>query len=294
MPGPDRKRLLASLPGEFLLQDVARDGRVVAERTAQRNEMMARVAGDAREKSLSWLDGSMPADISRDGGLVLFTETGAGSNGIESAYVRRTDGADAVRLGEGHALALSPDGTLAAVRRGSETILLPTGPGQSGRVSSAGVDFEGGATFFPDGRRLLLSGKSAGTSRLYESDVEGGETRAVTSEGISLPEGAHTVSPDGKSAAARDSEGEWRVVALAKDSGASSRPVASLRPGEVPVRWSAEGGPCSSSRPTGPCLDSTRSRDAASPSRNSGLARESFRALTERPASGRTAATSPT
>jgi eukaryotic-like serine/threonine-protein kinase len=232
------ERVLATLPGEFILQDVDGNGRVLLEKVTERTEMLGHAAGATGERNLSWLDGSVPADISADGSAVLFTETGTGRGEVETTYLRRTDGSGAVRLGEGYALALSPDGKWAVVRRGTETILLPTGVGQSRSISEDRVEFTDGATFSPDGEHLLLSGSAARVHRLYRQDLAGGEIRPITPPGVFLPEGAHTISPDGSSVAATDAQGHWAIHPL---DGGAARPIVGLAEGEKPVRWSADG-----------------------------------------------------
>jgi hypothetical protein len=235
------ERTIATFPGSFLLQDVARNGRILADRIAQHAPMMSRAPGEKLETDLSWLDASVPADISADGKSVLFTETGVGGGESRSVFLRATDGAPAVRLGEGRALALSPDGLWALSRRNESTILLPTAAGQPRPVNASGVDFERGATFFPDGR-LLLSGSSPGHRiRLYSLKLEEGEPRPVTPDDALIPEGAHTVSPDGASVAASDLVGRWSIYSLAGTSAGKARPIAGLRARETPIRWSADG-----------------------------------------------------
>ena len=290
--GPER--ILVSLPGEFLLQDISRDGRVLAERLAERAEMILVGAGQAGERNLSWLDGSIPADISPDGGTVLFTETGAGSGSVDFVYLRKTDASDAVRLGEGFALALSPDGKWALARRGDETILMPTGAGQPRPITAGGIAFHRGGTFSPDGRRLLLSGTSAGASRLYERDIEGGAVRAVTAAGVFLDEGIHTAS--------RTASPSWRETRPTRGRSTSSaparRPPRARSPDCGKGRSRSAGrrtaAVSSCSRRAGASLASTPRPGAGSSTRRSGPFRSCIRRPTARPASMATAATSRT
>src|SRR5262249_11372678 len=120
-----RRRRIASLPGVFYLHDVSREGGLLMERNSWEPAMAGLLSGDANERDLTWLDGSWPpADISADGRLVLFTESGAGGGPARSVYLWKADDAQAVRLGDGTALALSPDGQWAlATIPGSQTAL---------------------------------------------------------------------------------------------------------------------------------------------------------------------------
>ncbi len=112
-------------------------------------QLAARVDGlfgnDGKQHELSWLDYTYPAELSADGKTLLFDEEGGGGSlalfQIERAtrtrvYIRKTDGSPAVLLGEGGALALSPDGKWAIAETQdspSQFKLLPTGAGQSQR-----------------------------------------------------------------------------------------------------------------------------------------------------------------
>ena len=67
--------------------------------------------GATKERDLSWLDYSYPADLSADGKTLLFDEEGIGG-GVQygdvqdltyAVYIRNTDGTPAIRLGEGGA-----------------------------------------------------------------------------------------------------------------------------------------------------------------------------------------------
>src|SRR5438132_3544616 len=73
-------------------------------------EMVALTAGHATESNLSWFDYSLPHDLSADGKTILFEETMLGFQ--YQTYIRDADGSAPVRLGEGDAFALSPDGKL--------------------------------------------------------------------------------------------------------------------------------------------------------------------------------------
>ena len=236
------ERLVATLPGNFVLHDIAASGLVLAERVAQRGEMLARAPGETQERSLAWLDASVPADVSPDGRAVLFTETGSGTRGVATAFLRKTDGSDPIRLGEGSALALSPDGKWALIARQADRILMPTGAGEPRTITGRGVEFsDGGGTFFPDGHRVLLSGSEAGRGRLYEWDIETGRLRPATAEGVSLRPSFHTISPDARLVAAQGANKEWAIFPLDPAATVSPRSIAGLRPAEEPIRWSADG-----------------------------------------------------
>jgi Tol biopolymer transport system component len=239
MDSSGRQRLITRLLGDIHIDDIARDGRILAHRSATRGSMFARTGADAPEADLSWLDASTLADISADGNLLVFTETMAAGRPNYGVYIRRTDGSPAVRLGDGRAFALSPDGkwVLATIRGGQPRIvLLPTGAGERREIASSVVtDFRGG-TFFPDSHRLVYAGHVPGEgSRLFVSDADGATPRPIGPAGLDVE--FPVVSPDGRMVAATNAEGEVFVIPLG---GGESIPVIAAEPGELPIQWSSD------------------------------------------------------
>ncbi|MGH9364642.1 MAG: protein kinase domain-containing protein, partial [Thermoanaerobaculia bacterium] len=199
-----KQRLLTRITGVLTLQDVSRDGRALMTHDSNRQGMLGRAPGEQKERDLSWLDWSQARDISADGRTLLFSESGEGGGAGYSVYVRKTDGSPAVRLGEGRAQALSPDGkwALSIVRLASEpqVVLYPPGTGEMKALPRDGLTVQL-AQWLPDGNRILLTAIEAGRgARLYLWDLSGGKPRAFTPEGYRTF--ARTVSPDGKLVAA--------------------------------------------------------------------------------------------
>lgn len=198
------RRLVETFAGDFALHDVAREGRLLLERITTENEMVGHFSGETTDRTLSWLDGSRPADISADGTTVLFTEFAQGGGPMKAVYKRKMDGSPAVRLGEGTALALSPDGAwaLSAPTAGAaQLVLLPMGPGQPRFLALPGIRLIGsGACFFPDGEEILLRARdSRGVIRLYVYEILSGKARPISPGGIQ-PQRPFSLAPDGKTA----------------------------------------------------------------------------------------------
>jgi hypothetical protein len=181
--------------------------------------------------------------------MVLFDETGEGGGASYAVYLRATDESPAVRLGDGHALALSPDGRWALSTPQSEPaqlVLLPTGAGTPRGIPTGAFDAVLRAAFLPGGERLVLSANEPGRAlRLYVQRAEGGAPRPITPENV----GAEwAVSPDGLRVAAVDARGA--LVAYAVDGGgggaggggaADPAPIPGAIAGDSPVRFSPEG-----------------------------------------------------
>lgn len=192
-------RVVARMAGNTSLHDIAPDGRMLIARTDDRSGIAVRAPGDAAERDLSWLDSSNFADMSRDGRTILFYEHGVGGGRNGSTYVRGTDGTPAVRLAEGLARALSPDGRWAIVHVGGlpHFDVIPTGPGEAFRLERAGLALLA-ARWLPDGQNVVVRARArSGPARLYLLDIRGSAVRPLTPEGLDVGDAAWAISPDG-------------------------------------------------------------------------------------------------
>ncbi len=234
-----RRRVIAESAGT--LHDVARDGRVLLARDSVRARMVVLPPGETRERDLSWLDGTLPVNISTDGTTLLFHEAAEGGGGTGIVYVCKTDGSPPVRLGEGYALALSPDkrSALATPMSFSQLTLLPTGAGQARRLEPGPIESYQSARFLPDGKRILFAGSEKGRrARLYVQDLAGGAPRPVTAEGAGAGFHGVVVSADGRFATGPAPGSGFARYPL---EGGSPLPIEGLAEGEFPVQWSADG-----------------------------------------------------
>jgi hypothetical protein len=223
------------------LYDVSRDGqRVLLMRGTPRASIVTFVSGAAQERELSWFDHSAVADLSADGGTLLFSEWGEGVGGTLTVFLRKTDGSDAIRLGEGRPLALSPDRRWAlAVQQTSppEFLLLPTGPGEIRKLPRGVVtEYLDWAAWSADGRRVFFAGQQTdGVRRTYVQDIGGGDPRPVTPEGLV----GTLLSPDGQHVVAIDRYGEYYLCPVAN--AGEPRPLDGYLDGDILIQWSADG-----------------------------------------------------
>ncbi len=238
-----RERLVMPSTGNLTLQDVSPSGRLLLSQTSLRWALMVS-RKDQPPRDLSWMDGSVFADLSEDGSTVLFLEVGvaqAAQKMGSAIYLRKTDGSPAIKLGEGSVSRLSPDGRFVLAAPGSdfsgELLLLPTGSGETRKVPLGGVTLSGDPLFFPDGQRLLLRGRAeGGKDRLFVLDPgAGGKTQPVTPEGAGEN---YLLSPDGKQLVADDAQHRLMLYRIA---GGEPRAVPGLQPADVPVGWTADG-----------------------------------------------------
>jgi serine/threonine protein kinase/Tol biopolymer transport system component len=233
------KRLLAREPGTLTLQDVTRDGRVLLTRDVERVGMVGVPPGGTKETDLSWLDWSAPQDLSGDGKTLLFTESGEGGGEHYSAYSRSTDGAPAVRLGSGSAYALSADKKWVLASQPGvplESVLLPTGAGESRRLNHNGVLLLR-AHWMPDSKRYVFIGNEKDRAlRLWVQNVNSDKPTPIAPEGVRATQ--WVISPDGNEVAAVLSDRKGYLFPVA---GGDPKPITGFPEGFIPVSWSDDG-----------------------------------------------------
>jgi len=242
-----KERMVLRLPGALMLFDIWKDGRVLMMRASWRRELVGMINGEAKQRDLSWLDYSYPAGLSGDGKTLLFDEEGGGgslayskSGGLSYAvYIRNTDGSPAVLLGEGGAMALSPDGKSVIAQTQdspSQLKLLTTGAGEARDLTKDNVNHTW-SRWFPDGKRILFSGNEPGQGvKLYVFDLATSKSQAVTPEGVDG--NAFFVSPDSQWIAGIGPDRKGYLYPVA---GGEPKVIPGLNPGEQPITWSADG-----------------------------------------------------
>jgi hypothetical protein len=183
------ERVVGTFPGEVALAD-SRRGRTLMSSTHSRRELVAGGAALGGESNLSWQDWTMPRALHR--GLLLFEEQRGGSANRYRMYLRSLEGASApVRLGEGHALDLSPDGRWVLYQpAGSGPLaLMPTGPGAS-RTLPPPPGLSIFWAHFAAAGWILIEGSRDGERWLYRQEIDGGPARPLTARPVSAGVGA--------------------------------------------------------------------------------------------------------
>jgi serine/threonine protein kinase len=217
-------RKVFSVQGAADIMDISRTGNVLVAQGDERLHITLLDRAGTMARDLSWLDWSLVRDITPDGKRILFDETGAGGGEQHGVYIRDTDGSPAVRLGDGTAIAFSPDGryVLAAVGSRNSIQLLPVGAGDVQQISVEGLQVQW-ADWFPDGTSLCLTASEPGQGvRLYRLDLKTGAWSRISDDQASGFQEAR-VSRDGRSAVTLGSEGEF-VLYLVEDGSRQSLP----------------------------------------------------------------------
>ncbi len=236
-----RERVVGRMLGDFTLHDVDPRGRLLLDKRVRRSSVVALPPGESRERDVSWLDGTGLVDLSTDGRQILMMEYG-GSPGVQTMYLRKTDGSPAVRLGDEGGVALSPDGRWVLALPGilgtvDHIVLVPTGAGPRRELRDASIrSFSDHGAWFPDGRRIVVVGGEAHRERLFVWDIEMSAPPRPLSPERDL--GWPVVSSNGASVAVTV-VGEG-IVLYAVDGG-PSRILKGGATGDRPLRFSADG-----------------------------------------------------
>ena len=231
-----RVRKILDLPSGMTLQDVAPDGRVLVSLDEER-VALATTARDGKPVDLSWRDWSIAKDISKDGQSILFEDASEVSGPHYSVAIRRIDGSSPVKLGEGSAGGLSPDGKWAiSILSGTpgRITLFPVGPGQPRTIPAPGLEkiHNGSAHFLADGKRITINANEPGHGvRCYLLSLDGGKPVPVTPEGVT----GGVVSSDGQYILANNGS-----EAIYPTAGGEPRSIPGIEPGFIPMQWSED------------------------------------------------------
>ena len=231
------QRLISQTGGIIVMQDVARDGRVLLSTVNSRLGILYLPPNGSAQHDLAWLDSSLLYELSNDGKSALFVELSNGQGRNSAIYMRKTDGSPAIRLGYGNRPSISPDGKwVACIHNEGERsglMLLPTGPGESRFPKIEGIHFDG-VEWLPDNKRILFTGNETGHAiRTWIYEVEENKWTPLTQEGTR----GTRVSPDGRWFVTVDAH----KLLLSPLGGGESKTILDLQNGESAVRWSGDG-----------------------------------------------------
>jgi serine/threonine protein kinase len=241
-----KERLVLRLPGMLRLHDVSRNGQVLLSKEVWRTDIQLRGSGDSAERRLPWLDSAVLSDLSPDGKEMAFGEYGEASVApagySNQSYLRKTDGAAAVKLGNGYGPMFSPDTRSVVVFMSDppHLAILPTGVGETKNLDSSGIRQFYSQGWMPDGKEIYFAGNDGHEWRMYVQDLAGGKPRAFT-RSISIKEQnyeANLVSPDGKQAFARSLSGTGLLYPV---DGGEAHAVPGLLSEDCWANWSSDG-----------------------------------------------------
>jgi Tol biopolymer transport system component len=238
-----KSRLVYRSAGSMALHDVSAGGDLLVSLLSRQSSVICRGPDASTETNLAWHDASEVTDISPDGRTVLIQDAETGSRRAGAFYIRKMDGSPAIRLGDGTAVAFSPDAkwVLAEPPNSRRTlVMVPTGAGEPKSIS---VPFDLSQWwFFPDGRRILVAGITPeGKPRIYSIDLDGKSYRQVAPDGVDTFLGEVPISPDGKLIAAQGGPSNAIVMQLYPVDGGAPRTVPGFESDDVVIRWAGDG-----------------------------------------------------
>ena len=237
------RRVLANLPASVELYDVSRQGSALLSAGSVRWGILGAAPGDSQERDLSCLDGGVVMGISSDGRLIAATVTGEGAGPKGSVYTRKTDGSPPLRLGDGTAYGISPDGKWVSgyvvddngLRR---FVLFPTGAGEEITVDVPGVKPAALFGWLSGDQHYLVTGRLPNKKyQCFAWDARRGTVQPVCPEGT--PDRFDiSASPDGSKVLNAGIDGNsWFVYPVA---GGPAQEVKGIGRDEIPTGWRAD------------------------------------------------------
>ena len=240
-----QERIVLRLPGMLRLHDISRDGATLLSKDLWRSDLMFRGGNEKSERNLSWLDYAQLRDITDDGKMVSIADWGQAAGTSALAFVRKTDGSPAVKLGAWDEPVLSPDGRRVLAVEGAtvgtgKPSVVPIGVGEIQKFDVDAIQNVQSMGWMPDGKSFYYGADDGHGFRMYLQDLAGGKPRAVTPV-ITVKSyyfETHLASPDGKFLFARDTNGKAKLYPVA---GGEPSDVAGLMPDDVWITWTKNG-----------------------------------------------------
>lgn len=239
-----KRRVVTRMPGHAVIYDIARDGRALVRTDRREVGILGLAPGATEERELSCLDNSTLSGISDDGRMIAATVLGESGGPKGSVYLRKTDGTPPVRVGDGTAVHLSPDGNWVAAYTSLDALsrrytLLPTGAGEEHELAIADLG-KVNVVFgwSEDGQTLYLLGPAKGQEHKWRHYAW--NSRAATLRPIgpdTLEDRIGFTSPDRRQVLARGADLQWIIYPVA---GGPIRPVRGLSEHDIPIGWRAD------------------------------------------------------
>ena len=230
-----KERSITNVPGGMWLEDM-RNGTALMITHQERLGIRGLAPGAKQEVELGWFGWSIVRDISRDGKQILFEEEGEGGGPNYTVFLRNSDGSPPVRIGEGNAEAISPDGKWVVTKpaKGHNLTLVPTGAGEARQLTHDEISYSS-ARYLTDGLHLLATGIESGHgARDYLIDVNTGDSKPITPEGII----GTRISPDGREIAVIGPDRKRGIWPL---DGSGFKPIPDLDPKYGVIGWASDG-----------------------------------------------------
>jgi hypothetical protein len=230
------QRNVGQAPGILTVRDISSDGRVLITVESRRLEMAGKISNEETERDFSLTDWSRIQQISGDGSLLLFDESGEGSGSHPVSYIRNTTTGQIVRLAEGWAQGLAPGGGAALLisEDRKQLLTVPISGGAAHALDEDGLQHQW-ARFFPDGEHLLTLASTADEPlSLFVLSIRTANKTPLTG---ALMVRNIAIAPSGKIVAALTPDGRLALYPVPAGAPAYVRSEEPL----APIRWSLDG-----------------------------------------------------
>ena len=235
-----RQRVVFRAPGGVTLHDISAQGDMLASFDHGLGRVELIDTANAAPQDRTWRDGGTLAGFSATHAMLLNQSGGGGSGGPHgSVYFWQPEDQQPVRVAEGRAFALSPDGRKALVvsDQAPPTVsIVPTGAGRPQALDLASIESVTWAGWHPDGRVVVEFARPGGKPVAYVLSPEGRNPVVLLPDGATLG-GANLISPDGSRIVANDGEGKLVVCTIAAP---ACRPLPGARDHEAVAGWTAD------------------------------------------------------
>jgi hypothetical protein len=122
---------------------------------------------------------------------------------------------------------------------GGNAVLLPTGVGEKVTLSKGDVKRIEGGSWLGDSKRIVFTGYLGdGTPRVYVQEIPSGLPQPISPNGVMLARRAAV--RDDNSLLARVGN-TWTLLPIQGGGIESGRPLAGLKPADIPLQWSQDG-----------------------------------------------------
>jgi eukaryotic-like serine/threonine-protein kinase len=234
-------RMLLTAPVRLHLHDVSKDQKVLLSVEDFRDQTFLAETATGQARDVSSFPYQITSALSRDGRMMLLNSFVVGTNSDYNLYTQRMDGSSPALIGQGAGLGLSFDGKWAAALDPvhlQQIRIIPTGVGEARMLNAPAGQRYLGATWMPDGKRLLVVAAASGHApAAYVQELATGAARQVTSEGkytVTFDEVSMSVSPDGKYCVTTDGESHYWMQPL---DGGQANEIKGMLEGDFPLEW---------------------------------------------------------
>jgi len=257
-----RTRRIAAAPIRMHLQDIDEDGQLLLSTEAVHWQIGIGDSKSGSVQNLSPFEYESLGGLSTDGNTVSMNSFDIAGDASYRLYLQHRDGSTPILVGHGTATAFSPDDQwLASVdpTHPDKLFLIPTGIGETRTLHAPAGRYYAGVSFFPDGKRLLITTVTAGQApQTGVQDLESGSVHAIGAKDRFVV--SHIMilfpgpSPDGRYCIERDDKGGYWLQAV---DGTGARQLSGIGADEKIINWHSNSNNIFVARNDGPNVEVT-------------------------------------